>query len=241
MRWGTLVLSLLATGCATRATGPAPLVREERLKTGMGYRISLPPAVLAQRPRIAVWLHPERSAGVDLIEPLAPLLARHGFALVVPTDKDFRGWTSHDVEELFGAVLPAAAQKHGLVADQPLLIGFSAGAQIALHLWHGAPERWAGLVLVGGAPQLTSLEKVEDISFPASEAWRYGGTPVMSIVGERDPSSGKWRSVLEKWKAVGVPLDFKQVPNVDHQWCVGAFERERLDGWLSSLRSALAH
>jgi pimeloyl-ACP methyl ester carboxylesterase len=214
-------------------------MREEKRGGSMGYRVAVPPSVLTQRPRIAVWLHPERSSGAELIEPLAPLFARHGFALVVPTEKNFRTWESRDVEELFGRVLPEAAQRYTLLAEQPLLVGYSAGAQIALHLWHQAPERWAGLVLVGSAPQLISSDAVQDITFPAAEAWRYGGTPVLSIVGELDPSSGKWRSVLDKWKAVGVPLDFKQVPNADHHWCVGAFEEERLDAWMATLPPAL--
>lgn len=201
----------------------------------MGYRVHLPPVLSAQRPRVALWLHGAGSAGADLIEPLAPLLARHGFALVVPQNKDVRGWTSKDIVELFGKVLPEAAQRYGLSAEQPLLIGYSAGAQMALHLWHPAPERWAGLVLVAGAPQLTTVDRVEDIVIEAAESWRYAGTPILALSGERDPGASKWRSALERWKRAGVPLDFRQVPNVDHQWCVGAFERERLDRWLEGL------
>jgi predicted esterase len=166
------------------------------------------------------------------------MLARHGFALLVPQDKDFAAWTSRDVAELFGGVLPAAAQRYGLSLEQPLLIGYSAGAQMALHLWHRAPEDWAGLILVAGAPQLTGASKASEVTF--DDAWRFAGTPVFSLVGEHDPSSGKWRSVLDKWKKAGVPLDFRQVPNVDHQWCVGPFETERIDRWLGALPAVVA-
>ena len=235
MRLGGLLAIACLSACVTTARGPAPELRVERRPSGMGYRVLLPPVLSAQRPRIAVWLHPAGSAGTDLVEPLAPLLARHGFALLVPQDKDFRGWTSKEIVELFGAVLPEASARYGLSPEQPLLIGYSAGAQMALHLWHPAPEKWAGLVLVAGAPLLTSVSSAEEISFSASESWRYAGTPILSIAGERDPGAAKWRSALERWKTAGVPLDFRQVPNVDHQWCVGAFEVERLDRWLDGI------
>jgi pimeloyl-ACP methyl ester carboxylesterase len=219
----------------TTDTGPSPEVRVEWRQSGMGYRVLLPSVLSAQRPRMAVWLHGAGSGGTNLAQPLAPVLARHGFALLIPENKDFRGWTSKDLKELFGQVLPEAAQQYGLSAEQPLLIGYSAGAQAALHLWRPAPERWAGLVLVGGTPQLTTVDHVEDIAIAQEDAWRFAGTPILAISGERDPGASKWRSVLEKWKTAGVPLDFRQVPNLDHQWCVGAFERERLDRWLESV------
>jgi predicted esterase len=53
----------------------------------MGWRLWVDPAAKAPQ-KVVVWLHPHGAAGQDLVGPLAPVFAKHGYALLEPLSSD---------------------------------------------------------------------------------------------------------------------------------------------------------
>ncbi len=201
---------------------------------GLRWRLWLPEAATPQHTlRLAVWLHPSRDSGEALIEPLAPLLAEHGYALLVPLKTDYLGWSSVEIKALFAHTLPEVARRPDIDARLPLVIGFSAGGQMALHLWQKAPEVLGGVVLIGTVPALVSDQTERPVVLPAPEL--VCGTAVLSLVGERERGAAGWTRVAAGWLAAGVPLTLKIVPARSHEWLIDEPERVLLSGWLDAI------
>lgn len=225
-----LGLLLFAAACATTPP-PAPAVREGlhavagKTQGGFAWRLWVDPAAKAPQ-KVAVWMHPSRDSGEAMIEPLAPLLARHGYALLVPLKPEYHGWNSEDAQALFGQVLPDAAKSPNVNPQGPLVIGFSAGGQMALLLWRKAPDALGGLVLIGTAPLPPDALPTRALA---------EGTAVLSLVGETEPSAATWVNAAPAWLAAGVPLTLKVVAGRGHEWLVDVNERTLLETWLDAL------
>lgn len=225
-------LAVFAAGCAAPQRAPPPAreglraVEGEPMR-GMAWRLWLPREASPRR-RLVVWLHPSLDSGETFIEPLAPLFARHGYALLVPLKSEVQGWTSEDVQVLFKQVLPRVAQDPGVDATEPLIIGWSAGGQMALHLWQTAPEALGGVVLVGTTPELLPF------ALPAREAT--AGTAVLSIVGSLERGAPDWTNAVSFWRARGIPLTLKIVPGRAHEWLFDDGDaRAFLETWLAAI------
>ncbi len=201
---------------------------------GLAWRLWLPThASASERLRLAVWLHPSRDSGEVIIEPLAPLLAKHGYALLVPLKNDYHGWTSTEIKALFGQTIPHVALRPDVDAQLPLLIGFSAGGQMALHLWHKAPEALGAVVLIGTLPALVSDGVKQPVIIPARE--QVLGTAVLSLVGENERGAADWVRVAPDWLAAGVPLTLQIVSARSHEWLIGPRETVLFETWLETI------
>ena len=239
-----LLPALLATlhaamvGTSTSAQEPsektseAPRSVERRPEGGLSYRLLLGPAGRATPPlRLAVWLHPSGGRSFNqAAERLAPVFLRRGFAMLLPMDKDFHGWTYEDAEKLLAVTLPDAGKIEGVSLDRPLLLGFSSGGQVALELWMTRPDLYGGLILDAAHPAEEREGRGVVFAPPSGEAAR--NVPILAFVGEKDPLLYVWRSAEGPWREAGVPLTVRVVAGKGHEWLFGEAEMKELDLWL---------
>ena len=102
--------------------------------------------------RLVIWLHPSGGSMNNAAESLAPQLAKQGYALLVMTKKNWMGWNGEDAGKLMNKTLPEIAKIPGINAVKPILLGYSAGGQIALQLWEQNGAKFGGLVLDAAYP-----------------------------------------------------------------------------------------
>jgi len=109
---------------------------------GLRYRLRMSPTATKEKPnRLIVWLHPSGGSMNRVVEALAPRFIEKGFALVVMTQKNWAGWNDRDATRLLKVTLPALQKVEGLDSRKPILMGFSAGGQLALMLWQQDPSQ----------------------------------------------------------------------------------------------------
>lgn len=119
---------------------------------GLPYRVLVGAKATPEAPhRMVVWLHPAGGSMNNVVERLASQLNEQELALVLSTKKDFRGWSQLDAKKMM-ITLEVLGETKGISAEEPLLLGYSAGGQLALMLWSGQPDRWGGLILVAAYP-----------------------------------------------------------------------------------------
>lgn len=231
------LLLALAPAVLVRAQEPhgraqAMAIVERHPAGGLSYQLLLGPADRTERTlRVAVWLHPSGGHSLNgAVMSLAPIFLEHGFAVLLPIDKDFRGWTYEDAAKLLGGTLPDAGLIEGIDLRRPLLFGFSAGGQVALELWSTKPELYGGLILDAAYPGATRDGRTVVFAPPTGDAVR--SVPILSFVGEEDPSADLWKRAERYWIEAGVPLTLRVVPALGHAWLFGEEQIRELDAWL---------
>lgn len=203
---------------------------------GLRYRLRLSPAATKAKPdRLIVWMHPAGGSMNANVEPLSPRFIQRGFALVVLTKKDFRFWSADDAARL-AKTLDAVARIDGISDDRPVLMGFSAGGQMALELWSANPAGLGGLVLDAAYPVRMVGGKAVAMALPANEAARK--VPMFVLVGTKDGGSQIWKQVEQPYRQAGVPLSILYLDGRGHEWLFGANELEALEKWLGELAAA---
>jgi predicted esterase/tetratricopeptide (TPR) repeat protein len=213
---------------------------ERQPEGGLRYHLRMPPGASKDKPvRLVVWLHPSGGSGNRLAESLALRLNRQGYALLVPNQKQWLGWTGEEIDCLLGPSLSDAGQVEGIDARRPILMGFSAGGQAALTAWAADPGRLGGLILDAAYPiRLEADPKTRQIrrgALAPPEAPAVKSVPIYVLVGEADQGGRGlevWRKVESDWRKAGVPLVIHPVPAKGHQWLVGPQEADALEAWL---------
>jgi len=237
------LLEKMSAGVApVRKTQAGQTVIEGKVGGGFRYRVRLSETATAKRPqRLVVWLHPSGGSMNDVAEGLAPMFRRHGLGMVVFEGKDFRFWSSTDAHRL-GRTMVALSKLEGVDVDRPVLMGFSAGGQMALLLWANAPDGWGGLILDAAYP-IRAVGEVGRrggaMDLPKDSA-ALRGTPMFVVVGTLDGGSGLWKSIEGDWKTAGVPLTVVYVEGGRHAWLLGEDQQKQLDQWLTTHRPAEA-
>lgn len=178
--------------------GVRTVIRDE---LPMPLRLRLPPT---GKPRLAIWLHPFGARLNRQAEALAPLLNREGFALAVPLRMTQPGWTQSDLHDLLDASVPQLGDLVDL--ERPLLIGFSAGCHAAFAAWALDPDRFAGVIGTGCAPELHGA------NLPAR------GAPLVIINGSQDAATPPWSTELARWKAEGRRVSLTVIPERGHEF-----------------------
>ncbi len=204
---------------------------------GLKYRLLVPDDATAAKPkRLIVWLHPSGGSMNNTIEGHAPQWLKAGFAVLLPTQKRWRGWTDADAAKLLDKSLPDAASVPGIDVKRPILMGFSAGGQMALMSWAKDPSRFGGLVLDAAYPiDVEAYQRGEQkmIDPPAGDAATK--TPVFVLVGTADQGHMAWKFAEPNWKAAGVPLVVNYVEKGKHEWLLRAELNVTLDKWLEDV------
>ena len=203
---------------------------------GLRWRLRMDPKATAARPdRLIIWLHPSGGAMNEIVESLSPLLIRHGYALLVATQKNFNYWSDVDARKFFQVSVAQVAKIEGIDARRPVLMGFSAGGQAALTSWSQRPEQWGGMVIDAAYPIVMGPRGYEPMELPADPAVK--DVPLLVLVGEKDGGSRIWKKVQQTWKDAGVPLTVLYIPNAGHQWLLGKAQLPELETWLDQLKA----
>ncbi len=207
---------------------------ENDVEDGLRYRLRISPDASKEKPqRLIVWLHPSGGSMNSVVERLSPQLIQHGYALVVFTRKSFAGWSEDEIPKL-DRTLKALAKIDGLDADRPLLLGFSAGGQMALILWRNGLQRWGGLVLDAAYPVDLTVSPPALVPPPkiAADAKQ---TPILVLVGTRDGGARVWQKAAAPYREAGIPLSIEYVSGLGHTGLFGPEQTRRLLSWLDDV------
>jgi pimeloyl-ACP methyl ester carboxylesterase len=209
-------------------------VLERRPEGGLAYRLTMSARATPRRPnRLIVWLHPSGASYNSPVEGLAPVFLRHGFALMVMTDKNTQGWTHDDARRLLGATLPDVGTLPGIQVRKPVLMGFSAGGQVALELYSTKPDLYGGVILDAAYPAESIDGK--DVLLAPPDHPAIGQVPLFVLVGGEDPLLWVWEKVKGPWLEAGVPLSVHVVPGKGHAWLFGEEQVAALGLWLDGI------
>ena len=203
---------------------------------GFAYRVRMSPTADAQHPnRLIVWLHPSGGAANQAAEALAPMFVKHGFGLLVITQKNFMFWSGGDGPRL-QATVAEAAKIPGIKADKPVLMGFSAGGQAALSMWHEHPGSFSALIIDAAYPldvEAYMQHRQVPLSLPKDDNLKH--IPFFVLVGDKDGGSQVWKQVEPEWQKAGIPLTIRYVPNKGHAWLMAPEEAAALEKWLETV------
>lgn len=242
-RWLGVAVLVAAAGCAPapRASEPRPApvpgitVLERAPAGGLRYRLHLSASASSAAPdRVLVWMHPSTASFNRRVEPLAQGFLQRGFALLVPIDKQFQDWKGSEANQLMSRTLPDVAEVPGINARRPVLMGFSAGANMALNLWAAAPGYFGGLVLDCATPRF--LEGDLSLSRPAPSP-ALAETPILVLIGANDTAAPAWSYEAPAWRSAGVPLTVRVVPDKGHAFLLEGGPLDELHAWLAARRA----
>jgi ankyrin repeat protein/predicted esterase len=210
---------------------------EDKPEGGLAYRLRMSPDATKQKPnRLLVWLHPSGGSMNKPVEAMTTRFLQRGYALLVFTKKDFRFWGGDDSVRL-AKTLDLVSKIEGISDDRPVLMGFSAGGQMALELWSTNPEGLGGLILDAAYPIHSMIGPQQSaIELPKSEPGRK--VPMFVLVGTKDGGCPLWKRVEPDWLKGGVPLTVRYIEGRGHEWLVGAAEADALDKWLGDAPAA---
>jgi len=183
--------------------------------------------------RLILWLHPSGGSMNRVVEALSPELTKRGFALLVPTAKNWTSWSGADAKKLLGRTLEDVAKVEGLDAQRPLLMGFSAGGQMAINLWAEDASQFGGLVLDAAYPIDTEAyrrREIRPIDLPEGDAKK--SVPIFVLVGDRDGGHRVWKQVEVPWTEAGVPLEVIYVAGGRHEWLLRGEQKTAFLTWL---------
>gem|GEM_PF-1012177 len=217
---------------------------ERQPEGGLRYHLRMPLEASKAKPaRLVVWLHPSGGSGNRLAESLTMRLTRNGYALLLPNQKQWRGWSDEELRRLMEKSLPDAGQVEGIDPQKPILLGFSAGGQAALTLWSSDPARLGGLVVDAAYPirvEPSPQGGIRQVTLSPPDSPAVKSVPIYVLVGEADQGGrglGIWRKVESPWRKAGVPLTIHAVPDKGHQWLVGPKEADALEAWLKEVNN----
>ncbi|MFW5858828.1 MAG: TPR end-of-group domain-containing protein [Planctomycetota bacterium] len=198
---------------------------------GLRYRLRIDAAAKAEQPhRLIIWLHPSGASANKPVEALAPKLAAQGYALLVFTRKQWRGWTAAEGEAALASLAHLAAAEPAVDVERPILMGFSAGGQQALKLWREQPDRFGGLLLNAAYPIVIEGGGYSLIQPPADAT-----TPILVLSGSEDNGTALWRSHLADWNAQGLRVHLHEVPDKGHTFLFAGPAMDTVTEWLAGL------
>jgi hypothetical protein len=223
----------------TYEAGPAiPGVRthEGAPEGGLRYRLRMSPTATAEKPnRLIVWLHPAGGSANRGVEPMARRFVKLGFALLLPTQKDWRSWSGADLKNLLEVTLPAVGKIPGIDATRPILMGYSAGGQAALQAWQANPGKFGGLILDAAYPVRPKPGGYAVVPVPDDPAVKQ--SPFFVLVGAADGGSRIWKQAEPAWRKAGVPLTLRIIPGKGHTWLFGSEQLDEIAKWLGEIQS----
>jgi predicted esterase len=154
---------------------------EETLEPEGGYTLYLPRQQAGRKPPLLVWLHPAGAERNQLATRWWPELSEMGWALMLPESKTPKNW-GMDEDKTVLRHIEAAAKKHEVDAGKVVLLGFSAGGQMAFYTAWKHPERIAGVVTMSAVP----VKSARDLSAPIPAKEHAASLAYFMVVGEQE-------------------------------------------------------
>jgi predicted esterase len=219
-------------------TIPGVRTREGDPVAGLRWRLRMSPTASASQPdRLILWLHPSGGSANKIVESLAPELVKRGYALLVPTAKNWSGWTVADGQKFVNQTVADVTKKvAGIDARRPILFGYSAGGQLALVLWLESPKQFGGLVLDAAYPILPDpAGSGRAVLLRPSDKEGFKDCPLFVLLGEQDASARVWVLSEDAYRKAGVPLTIYYVAGAGHEWLFGGAQRDKLYRWLGEV------
>ena len=128
--------------------------------------------------------------------------------------------------------MPSLASVPELDLRRPVLLGFSAGGQLALMLWQAQPEAVGGAAVMGTAPVDAFRGP---LAAPRAAAAVLARTPLLVLTGEHDVGAAPWRAAERRLRAEGAALTVRTVAGRGHQWLLDGAELDAFERWLTRL------
>ncbi len=201
---------------------------------GLRYRIRMSPGATVEKPnRLIVWLHPSGGSANRAVERIAPRFIKQGFALLVLTQKQFKAWRGDEMASLLKVTLPDAHKIPGIDARWPVLMGYSAGGQMALNVWPKNAGKFGGMIIDAAYPLVRGAGGYSFMPVPEGEGVRK--CPIFVLVGGNDGGAASWKRAEDVWVKAGVPLKVTYVPGKGHAWLFGPKQLDDLDVWLGEV------
>jgi predicted esterase len=228
----------ISTGAAYEPGEDLPGLRtvEGEPQGGLRWRLRIAPEATAEKPhRLVVWLHCSGASVNKPVEALAPDLAKHGYALAVFTQKQWVGWSEKEAAAL-APTIADIAKTPGVDAAQPILMGFSAGGQMALLLWKAQPTAYGGLLIDAAYPVNAAERRVMDL--PPADVAKH--TPIMALVGDKDGNLQVWTAAMPAMAKLGIPVELRTVPGRGHEFLFAGDDWKASLAWLEKLRASAA-
>ncbi|MFB3890844.1 MAG: tetratricopeptide repeat protein [Phycisphaerae bacterium] len=224
---------------------------------GLRYRLRMGPDAARDKPdRLIIWMHPSGGSANIFAEALSPMMVKKGFALLVLTRKNWMGWSGEDAVKLLNKTLPEVGKIEGIDVRRPILMGFSAGGQMALSLWADNADKFGGLIIDAAYPVSQTVEGGRLVAKPLEppKGKDVRKTPILVVVGTEDFGAGgnaaaakargikplceMWRKVEKPWTDAGVPLTIEYVQGAGHGWLLRPSDKANLavlEKWLDEV------
>lgn len=211
---------------------------EGRSATGLRWRLlHAPDADETKKQRLLVWLHPAGGSGNGTVAPLAAQWTKAGWALLFPTQKEWDSWSPADAAKLLNVTAPAVAKRcPGIDVEKPVLVGYSAGGQMALSIWEKNAAALGGLVLDAAYPvdpAAANRGEIVVMKLPPGDAVKR--VPFFVLVGDQDGGTSVWQQVESEWRQAGVPLTLDVIAGGKHEWLLREKQAAALLTWLGEV------
>ena len=124
----------------------------------------------------------------------------------------------------------------GLDAARPILMGFSAGGQIALIHYASHPDEVGGLILHGAFPVVPKGHgggKWKPMEPPTGDAIK--AVPILTIYGSQERGGRMWKEQAPKWRKAGVPLEVHVVQGGRHRFYYNGKPGRVVAKWLEAV------
>jgi len=177
LRWTSLLFVAAILGSVAVAGEPLSVTVDE---VG-SYQLYLPPLKPQSTAPLVIWLHPAGGEGHELILKWWPALKKQGYALMLPKSVDPKSWRTNEDKSLL-AYIHHAVKHHRIDTKKVVLLGFSAGGQMAFYMGMQHAERLAGIVTMSAVP----IKTMRDLSTPLPDPKFKDSLAYLMILGERE-------------------------------------------------------
>jgi predicted esterase len=203
---------------------------------GLRWRLRMSPTATAEKPnRLIIWLHPSGGSMNRQAEGFSAEFNKRGFALLVPTMKQWVSWSTAELTALMNVTVRDAAKTPGIEPHKPILMGYSAGGQGALMIYKENAKNLGGLILDAAYPIDQAKRGLWSPPQDEEKLAPFKKVPLFVLVGEQDNGSQVWKAAEKQWGEQGLPLTLTIVPGQKHTWLFGPSQTEALYTWLEQV------
>lgn len=203
----------------------------QRTGKTLAYTLYQPKPQGDRKAAMVVWLHGQGQSGDEkvLAEYKQPLLEA-GIALLIPHTKDPGIWEANDTGRLVDTLKAVAKASGRIDPKRTILMGYSAGGQLAFALARALPQQVAGVVVMSALPMVNTGGR-QQLWVP--DAKLKDSMRFFLIVGDQEDTRVAMRRVEAVYRARGLSVALKEMPDVGHSYAAGL--QDVLAPWMKSV------